>query len=93
MNDDKYIRERAIRLISAVRSKEPLNEYDENDLVGILIRFAENKQPVLCKDCQHGGIEQEGFIPCENGIGYWDSIIHTPDWFCAGGVRRDDGQE
>lgn len=84
---DKYLRKKAARLISAVRSGEPLNKYDENALVGILIRFAENKQPVLCKDCKHYryyGLSEETVSEC--------TIDHCEnpdaDWFCADGERE-----
>jgi hypothetical protein len=84
---DKYLRKKAARLISSIRSGEPLNKYDENALVAILIRFAENKQPILCKDCKN--CYEEGFVNVRNVCEKHPEIENpADDWFCADGERK-----
>lgn len=50
-------------------------------------------QVVLCRECRHNKGEKvwrdgEVTIDCDNGMGY-----PPPNWFCADGERRSDGEQ
>ena len=47
----------------------------------------QQKELVLCKDCKHGVLCNEGEIDCTKDIGTFKATIHEPNWFCADGER------
>lgn len=72
---------------------------DSKTVMGIadyLRRSRENKPVVLCKDCKYAvpalnGFYEEGFkCANEHTPGYESFWWFRPNWFCAGGERKEE---
>ena len=52
---------------------------------------AKDQEIVRCKDCCFGTLCNNGTAyVCEKCIGTPEQIIHSGEWFCADGLRKDE---
>ena len=57
-----------------------------------LALLKEQPKIVRCKDCKHGEQCNQNlgeFYLCGKDIGTFETSVHSADWFCADGERKD----
>lgn len=68
------------------------DEQSCNDMLCLdaLALLKEQEAVVRCKDCKHGRMINILNYTCTESQNHCEHILHSPDWFCADGRKKND---
>lgn len=80
--------------LALVKEQEQAMKEKDGTISNLIAQIKEISQcyerVVRCKDCKHGRMINILNYTCTESQNHCEHILHSPDWFCADGRKKDD---
>ena len=81
-------------VLALVKEQEQAMKEKNGTISNLIAQIKEISQcyerVVRCKDCKHGRMINILNYTCTESQNHCEHILHSPDWFCADGRKKDD---